>query len=147
MSSLCGSGVEVREERNRWQSRSVCKGSYPGGLGDLPQAAGGSRLRLVGKGGSGEGNGELNAVGQRAKGYCKATLYFSDCERAEYGAWESPTTLRECVDACQGCARCNYVSFSKSNRDCSWFHNCSFSELGQVSYGGGDTYTSVRVKG
>ena len=74
-------------------------------------------------------------------------MYFSDCERAEYGAWQTPTTLRECVNACQGCARCNYISFSARNRDCSWFHNCSFSELGQVSYGGGDTYTSVQVKG
>ena len=101
-----------------------------------------------GKGSAGAQSGEglLAVPGQRLSGFCKQTLFFSDCRTAKYGAWQAPVSLRECISACEGCARCKFVSFSAQNRDCSWFAGCNASSLGNFEYGGGNTYTTVRVK-
>eukprot|EP00966_Prymnesium_polylepis_P227078 5254401-Prymnesium_polylepis.1 len=57
----------------------------------------------------------------------------SDCERGALGMWSrrprrnqplAIPNLSACVARCHGCKRCNYVSYSLLNHDCSWYHSC-----------------------
>lgn len=61
--------------------------------------------------------------GKPAAGFCGVTSVGGDCHADTSGAW-ALGTLRECVLACAGCARCRYLSFSQAGGDCSWFHDC-----------------------
>ena len=75
-----------------------------------------------------------------------------DCDRGDKGSFRvgEPALphLKACVDACKGCTRCRYVSFSTSHEDCSWFHSC---DLGRLHVGTqldwvAKAFTTVRVK-
>jgi len=55
-----------------------------------------------------------------------------DCERGERGSLAVGPVLPDlaaCRDACARCSRCNYVSFSAANKECSWFHSCRLNRL------------------
>ena len=71
-------------------------------------------------------------------GYCSFTTSGSegDCDGAPSsdlkGSWplsEGLASLDECARRCSACAKCNYVSFSEAQRDCSWFHRCDYAHL------------------
>ena len=53
-----------------------------------------------------------------------------------------------CIAWCAACPRCNYISYSFANADCSWYHSCNFTflrsrEVQRIT--GDDTYTTVHV--
>merc|ERR1712008_281475 len=55
-------------------------------------------------------------AGLKRDGNCGVTVYSDDCNHQSSGAWNTTEhdmkTLDDCVCKCQGCAMCNYVSFS-----------------------------------
>ena len=64
-------------------------------------------------------------------GYCDGTDdNEGDCERGNSGSFRigGPAAAvhdhTSCIERCRGCARCNFVSISPTNHDCSWFHKC-----------------------
>ena len=63
-------------------------------------------------------------------GYCAATDYASPakCQVESTGALQI-TRLEQCFAACMGCAKCNFMSFSKRNQDCSWYQHCTLDAL------------------
>ena len=50
--------------------------------------------------------------------------------------------VTRCIQRCQGCARCNFISFSLEVKDCSWYHKCSLAHLP----GAGGTHGTVQVQ-
>uniref|UniRef100_A0A7S0ILW2 Uncharacterized protein n=1 Tax=Calcidiscus leptoporus TaxID=127549 RepID=A0A7S0ILW2_9EUKA len=87
----------------------------------------------------------------QAPGFCRATLFYSDCTQGEFGSYGSgraKRSLRMCVNACTGCANCRYVSYSRANNLCAWFSEtqCNMSALVMTTYGGGMRYTTVKVR-
>ena len=66
-----------------------------------------------------------------------------DCARALIGTWRIGD-LPQCIERCQSCAQCNFVSFAKQHRDCSWFAGCATKALGKLY--GGNAYATFRVK-
>ena len=45
-------------------------------------------------------------------GHCGQTDFGGDCARGDMGAWRGVRSVKECITRCQGCARCEYISFS-----------------------------------
>ena len=70
-------------------------------------------------------------------GFCKRTAFTGCGAGAASGAWQlSRDSVRTwnaaaylCVSRCLTCPRCRFVSLSLRERDCSWFHDCSLSQL------------------
>ena len=61
-----------------------------------------------------------------ADGYCSATEVGEGalCDPADVkGTWLQPSAS-VCVAACKRCSRCNFVSYSALDADCSWFLEC-----------------------
>ena len=56
-------------------------------------------------------------------GLCAPTTDGGDCTDGSSGAWPY-TNATDCAARCLTCGRCNFVSYSALNRDCSWFHAC-----------------------
>ena len=79
------------------------------------------------------------------RGYCSATSDGSegDCARGLIGTWRVGD-LPQCIERCAQCAQCNFVSFAKRHRDCSWYAGCASKALGKLF--GGDAYETFRVK-
>ncbi|KAL3903237.1 MAG: hypothetical protein SGPRY_011756 [Prymnesium sp.] len=46
------------------------------------------------------------------------------CRNASSGNWKPVASATQCVRLCKGCPRCNYVSYSVRDFDCSWFETC-----------------------
>ena len=85
------------------------------------------------------------------KGICTTTVdgWQGDCERGLLGTWPvargtAVHDANSCVERCRSCLRCQFVSFSRQNRDCSWFHACPWSSL-RLDVQGADTYRTRRV--
>lgn len=75
-------------------------------------------------------------------GFCAPTNAPSSavsCASGHRGFWELPIALERpgrkrpnngtrdraaCLELCNGCARCRYVSVSSARRECGWFWNC-----------------------
>lgn len=71
-------------------------------------------------------------VGRR--GYCAPTKDSAagDCNSGSKGSWplQGTTPLASCLQRCaENCARCRFVSFSPSNLECSWYHDCDLEHL------------------
>lgn len=86
-------------------------------------------------------------------GFCGATETTGSCDKSEKGFWDTRgsngvSTLAKCVERCQACANCHFVSFSTSpkHNDCSWYRHCKMDELYAPPPTGLD-YLSLRVKG
>ena len=99
-------------------------------------------------------------------GYCAPTDYGSgDCSASAKGcfAWPLPTKTRPagrdaatrdwlgvqaCVRMCLECSRCRYISFARSERDCSWYADCNMEQLqGRVDRTTGPTvHRTVHVR-
>ena len=79
------------------------------------------------------------AVGSTANGTCGNTNYGGDCSVQPRGAWNAKdlniTSVDECVAKCAGCKKCNFISFSTHNSDCSWYEACDWKELEHVGAG------------
>ena len=67
-------------------------------------------------------------------GYCAVVLldtdaHPSDCDTASAGSWKASkhgmTDVDACVRQCATCTRCNFISFSQHEDDCSWYESCS----------------------
>ena len=43
--------------------------------------------------------------------------------------WQDLLGLQACVRKCLACSRCRYVSFSRFERDCSWYSTCNLNAL------------------
>ena len=58
-------------------------------------------------------------------GFCGGTSYMPAqvCNEADSGAFQM-SDLLQCIKQCSLCARCNYISFSQANEDCSWYYRC-----------------------
>ena len=89
-------------------------------------------------------------------GYCAATATgkVGDCTAGNKGCFTWPPSpaaapsgklrgLQACVLECLKCARCNYVSFSRMERDCSWYHSC---DLARLFSGTATGHASLRVR-
>ena len=71
------------------------------------------------------------------EGFCATTAYeqLACAPTAAKGAWplRNATSWRaaahECLSRCSACERCQYVSFSIEQSDCSWFKHCDTSKL------------------
>jgi hypothetical protein len=61
-------------------------------------------------------------------GYCGRTWRSGNCTIDDKGSW-SLTSLSACRSACLACPRCRYLSFSRTERDCSWYTECSLADL------------------
>ena len=95
-----------------WPTRSVCKGqrAVPPRGGPVPPL----------------GSSDLD---EPLRGFCGKTLSIGasvaqQCMVGSSGSWPTPQTMHECRDMCLRCQRCNYVSFSRPARDCSWYRDC-----------------------
>ena len=87
---------------------------------------------------------QTRAVGfayNSSRGYCGVAESESDCATSSMGSWSMNNATR-CIQRCQGCARCNFISFSPELRDCSWYHECSLAHLQGV----GGTHETVQVQ-
>ena len=63
----------------------------------------------------------LRAIGH---GVCAPTDFgASDCVVGHSGAWRL-ASLEACARACGQCERCNFLSFSSTAQDCSWYQAC-----------------------
>eukprot|EP00966_Prymnesium_polylepis_P206605 4786548-Prymnesium_polylepis.1 len=55
-----------------------------------------------------------------------------------------------CVQACLGCNRCNFVSYSAKRRECAWYHSCNFATqlqtLPQYPDAHGESFVTIEVK-
>ena len=71
------------------------------------------------------GTANFNKTHVEHAGYCAETSKNGDCVKGDLGFWPTPKTMDACIAVCLGCDRCNYVSFSRQHKDCSWFHRCS----------------------
>ena len=82
-------------------------------------------------------------------GYCDTTTYNSGvCATDSKGSFHWPLTrtkgrngsvahsnkdiegMRDCLHECLSCSGCHYVSFSRTERDCSWYRKCDLNHLG-----------------
>ena len=85
-------------------------------------------------------------LGATGNGTCGTTTYGGDCNASPRGAWNTTSAHIASVDACAAkcaaCSRCNFVSFSAKNEDCSWYEACDWNELQVVGAG----YVSKVVK-
>ena len=73
------------------------------------------------------------------EGYCATTEYNTGaCLRDTKGSFPWPADvgtrstewhLQACIASCMACARCNFVSFSRGERDCSWYRDCDMGAL------------------
>ena len=95
----------------------------------------------------------LSAHAMVRKGHCGVTEGSGVCEIDLQGSWELNSTESSSVSAAQGactrrceqCRNCNYVSFSTSHHDCSWFVACEPKYMvqdGAVA----ETFHTVKVK-
>ena len=80
-------------------------------------------------------------------GYCGVTIdWEGDCALGEQGSWRAAAngirSLRACAARCQRCSRCEFVSFSRKNDECGWFHECPLPL--QMKFGG-ENWRSVQV--
>lgn len=72
-------------------------------------------------------------------GYCEsASIYGAACESAASvgqgtaakGSWQLGSA-RDCIVRCSACPQCAFVSYSRTEEDCSWFASCNTSRLSQ----------------
>ena len=54
-------------------------------------------------------------------GLCAPTEGAGDCTDGHSGSW-AEASLASCEARCRACRRCNFISFSRLHRDCSWYH-------------------------
>lgn len=79
-------------------------------------------------------------------GYCSTTLHAGNCTLGDAGILLGVSSLRNCMARClQECSRCAVVSWSATNRDCSWYAECSLDDLRRPPLEAPD-YVSVRVR-
>ena len=75
------------------------------------------------------------------QGFCGYTVAGSphSCDRGDSGSIglsiRSAQTLeravRTCLEACNRCKRCNYITVNSAERDCSWYYRCDMDHLNQ----------------
>ena len=72
-------------------------------------------------------------------GYCAVTQFSSRmslCSSDKSGAWHMLPTddaiegRRRCAKRCTHCRNCRFVSYSRSQNDCSWYAECNLGALG-----------------
>jgi len=111
-------------------------------------------LLLVGASPCVAGSKQYDA-GSKRFGYCDVTdeARGIDCTNGIKGSWSATVTasnhassgitnINQCALRCLRCARCNFISYSMEQGDCSWFHKC---DLDNLTHGFG--FTSAIVKG
>ena len=87
--------------------------------------------------------------GTELAGFCANTKTGDggDCAQGESGSWRMGPNLRterDCARKCaRKCPRCNYVSVSLKDSDCSWYAKCDVSRLEFLSFTG---HRTVAVK-
>jgi hypothetical protein len=71
-----------------------------------------------------------------APGFCALTTADAgDCMRDESGSWPLTSTATwaqartSCIKLCATCQRCQFISYSRQNADCSWFAECDLARL------------------
>ena len=75
------------------------------------------------------------------------------CAASQQGAWTVPESEaasfpEACVQRCERCSRCQFVSASRKNQDCSWYATCeSSSWVTDEGVGAGDSYVTRQVRG
>ena len=88
-------------------------------------------------------------LGKPRVGYCTLTLigHENDCSAGDLGTWakDTPQSLEACAERCRGCARCAVLSYSHTNRDCSWYSECDLDDLRRPPKNAGD-YISARLR-
>lgn len=77
-------------------------------------------------------------------GYCARTMREGDCDVDERGTW-TLTSLAACRSRCLKCARCTAISFSRLERDCSWYYECDLYDLRRPPRSAPD-YVSMRIR-
>ena len=92
-------------------------------------------------------------------GFCNITLEHkhASCDFGSMGAmglwpnrnrvrsWEEATAL--CLQKCDSCHRCRYISVSASLHDCSWYHDCDLAHLNDPASADFKTGVAKRLLG
>ena len=71
------------------------------------------------------------------EGYCETTDGPGNCSVDVAGAvrlsrsnsTSMHTAVSACIDFCNACAQCKFISVSQAHRDCSWFLMCDLDDL------------------
>ena len=72
-------------------------------------------------------------LNRSTRGHCGITTTAGDCDISRHGAfglsdcaieggWE--TAVSECLEKCERCSGCRFVTVSLSYKDCSWYRKC-----------------------
>ena len=82
------------------------------------------------------------------KGHCAETVVGGNCAVGLKGEWADIKSLRRCTDLCNTCARCNYISYSRKLRRCSWHAQCGtpLTDIPGQPPGAGLAFRTFRVK-
>ena len=83
-----------------------------------------------------KGEGEKLLQGT-SHGHCGFGTSGADCNTEDSGSWQFNRTEAKnwkvaqaaCARRCNACARCQFVSYSLKERDCSWFAMCNMENL------------------
>lgn len=72
-------------------------------------------------------SGRTAAASPPMVGFCRGTEDYTPCSpRRTAGSVQGIPTLAACVQYCELCTQCNFVSFSREYNDCSWYAHCAF---------------------
>ena len=71
----------------------------------------------------------VNNYTEVGHGYCRPTDVGGDCSTGRQGAWDRVRSRHACLQRCDSCERCRFVSFSANLPDCSWYASCDVSRL------------------
>ena len=71
-------------------------------------------------------------MAQEQPGFCaiapSPSIAPGACQSDDMGSWSSHS-MSDCIDRCQHCERCRYVSFSAKTRTCAWYTYCDTNDL------------------
>ena len=74
-------------------------------------------------------------LGTSRDGYCQRTQDEGTCANGDKGSFSLAKELdwaaaaEACLNRCDQCARCRYISVSANFHDCSWFFTCNLARL------------------
>ena len=96
---------------------------------------------------------EVEGASTATEGYCEETNTgdAGDCDAGEKGSWRlgsgNLTSVHGCVWRCaHACARCQYVSVSLPEHDCSWYASCQMGSLHNAGLGHRTFHVDDEVK-
>lgn len=78
-------------------------------------------------------------------GYCAQTVDSGDCTIGDLGYFDGVRSWSACKARCAACPRCAWLSWSASQRDCSWYAECEAADLRRPPANARD-YGTLRIR-